>query len=103
MNDPFPVYYSPEDIASRLGFHPGTVRRWIRAGDFGPADGILRIAGDLRVPWARVQEFLARHSLPAAGFSQPEARQIHERAPQPGVPARTVGELRRKLQEVPQS
>lgn len=104
MHDPFPIFYSLRDISARLGFSPRAIRDWIAQGRFGPRAEMLEVAGEIRIPWAAVQRFL--ESCRLAPAPDPRAELVHDGAGrfvkaglkdmQPPIPARTLGELRRK-------
>jgi hypothetical protein len=69
-------YYSVPETAMLLSFSERWVRDRIRAEEFV---GAVEAGGELRIPASAINAFLARH----------------ERL-EPGIPARTVGELQRK-------
>ena len=97
MSDPFPVFYSPRDIAERLGVGYRTVQRWVAQGAFGPRSELLMIGGDLRIPWSAIQAFLDRQRMPEVSQRAVELREIRTRTLTEGVRARNEGELRRKV------
>lgn len=70
-------YYSVPETAMLLSFSERWVRDRIRAEEFA---GVIEVGGELRIPASAINAFLARH----------------ERL-EPGIPARTVGELKRKV------
>ena len=69
-------HYSVGEAALLLGFSERWVRDRIRAGDFA---GVIDCGSELRIPASSINAFLARHEYL-----------------EPGIPARTAGELRRK-------
>lgn len=71
------MYYSAEAVGLLLGFSSRWVRERIGAGDLLRC---VELSGEWRVPASAVNEFLGRHELPQVS----------------SVPARTVGELRRR-------
>jgi hypothetical protein len=104
-HDPLDVYYAISSVADRLEFSEKTVRRRLFAGEFGPTEAVLLDGEHLRVPYSGLHFYLRRHQLdrgPAILQSQRELMQRRlgrERGDFiAGVPARSEGELRRKVQ-----
>lgn len=77
------AYYSPSRLSLLLDYSTKWIWTKIKAGEFGPE--CVMIGDDYRVPASGVNAFLARH---------------HLKSPEP-ILARTVGELRRKLESPP--
>lgn len=104
----FQVYFPICEVASRLGTSEKAIRRLAESGQLGP---VWLVVGKLRVGEAGLISYLDRH---VANFSAPavEMRRLAidkrmgrstppERGPfQDGVPARSEGELLRKLNAV---
>ncbi len=97
MSDPFPVYYSVRDLSQRLGFCTKTIRAWIAGGEFDGPLAIVRINGDFRIPWPNVNRWLQVRAV-VGPSPDVEERDYEERQLEPGIPARNLGELKRKLE-----
>jgi len=78
-------FYSQTDLAVLFRRTPKTILAKIKAGEFGP--GVIQDGGDYFVPASGVNLFVEQHRI----FAEPTVEP---------VPARTLGELRRKLQLV---
>jgi hypothetical protein len=77
-------WYSPALIAQMLGFSVATVREWIRAGKFGSGPShVVWIGSDCRVSAVGWASFFSNHA---------------STSPPPPVFARSVGELKRKVE-----
>lgn len=80
------MYYTVDEVSMLLRLHERTVRQRIHDKDFG--DGVVNLGGTLR----------ADYRIPASGInSYLERRRIFLESDAPGVPARSIGELRRKV------
>jgi hypothetical protein len=78
-------YYRGKDVALLLDFSDKWVLQRVKAGDFGSC---FYVAGDWRIPASGVNAFINRHAVARGVVGEP-------------VPARTEGELRRKLANSP--
>ena len=69
-----PELHSVQDVASRLGVHPETIRRLIHSGGLDA----VRVGRVLRVHGAAVERYLARHRVkplaPLAGDGSRQAQ-----------------------------
>jgi hypothetical protein len=77
-------YYSVAELSVLLSICPRTVKRRLKAGEFGQAVVNLGTSveqADYRIPASGVNAYLERHQMPV---------------PQLGIAARSIGELRRK-------
>jgi hypothetical protein len=81
------MYYTPDEVGMLLRLCSKTVIQRIKAGDFGPnvADIGSDRQADYRIPASGVNAYLASRRV----FSEP------------GIAARSVGELRRKAHVEP--
>lgn len=104
MSSIFETYYSLAEIAQRIPKSGDFWRAELKAGKF-QGDCVF-IGGEYFVPASGVAHYLDAHKLGAAPLSEMvngRARQdVEDRAPLSfGTPARSAGELRRKLVQAP--
>lgn len=105
--EPFELYYSVRDVSDRLQISQTVIRRDLKAGEFGPRSGgrLFFRGKDIRIPWSAIETYLKAHSSrsPAqllAGeirLAVLKASRGRTRSAAPGVPARSAGELVRKM------
>ena len=57
------LWYSYSDLVAVFGFGLSTVRRWHKAGRFGPPELSIEVSGDIRISQAGVDFFIRSHRL----------------------------------------
>ena len=83
-------YWPLAELAWLFGFAESTIREWAKKGEFGPDRDFLRVGNDIRIPSSGVLFFINSHLN-----QKNEAQRLADQ-----VRGRTLGEARRKAQQV---